>query len=80
MSRIVEHLEALPGTVSEGRPAELLRAARRLAVDLANTPVEELDLGDLDRTMGRLAQLSSLITERFFAQRQAVARTREELE
>lgn len=80
VSRIVEHLEALPGTVSEGRPAELLRAARRLAVDLANTPVEELDLGDLDRTMGRLAQLSSLITERFFAQRQAVARTREELE
>ena len=34
----------------------------------AQTVGQRRCLGDLDRTMGRLAQLSSLITERFFAQ------------
>lgn len=61
--------EALPTTVNDGRPGELLREARRLAADLANTPVEQLDVTDLDRMMARLAHLSSLINERFFAQR-----------
>lgn len=70
--RIVEHLGALPATTLDGRPAELLRQARRLAGLLANTPVERLNPLVLDRMTVRLSQLSGLVTERFFAQRPTV--------
>jgi uncharacterized circularly permuted ATP-grasp superfamily protein/uncharacterized alpha-E superfamily protein len=80
LARIVEHLEALPAMSVDGRPGELLREARRLAADVANTPVEALAAADLDRVATSLMRLSGLITERFFAQRPAAALAQEELE
>lgn len=79
LKRIVEHLEALPATVVDGRPADLLRVARKIEARVTNSAAEALTLRDIDRVTNRLTRLSGLVTDRFFAQRPTDSRP-EELE
>lgn len=79
LARIVEHLEALPATTVDGRPADLLRLARKIDARLANTAAEALTPRDVEKIISRLMKLSGLVTDRFFTQRPTEARA-EELE
>lgn len=69
VARIAEHLDALPATTIDGRPVGLVRSARRLAADLATTPVEDLELDWLDHVVGELYRISEDVSTRFFTQR-----------
>ena len=68
LSRLAEHLAAIPPLHEDGMPEPPLRLARRALVRLEGLDARQLDSATLDSLRDDLGALSEAISKRFFLQ------------